>query len=82
MDKLVDERHYVNMGPAVWAYIWLVKKRMQSGNDFVVTFREIGDTYGVTPRGVMKWMERLERNGYIKTKNLYHFGKKYHVNGL
>lgn len=74
-NNLLEEKHYENMGNAIWLYMWLIDRMtdISEGQGIVnhghpVTFEMIQKNFGdMTDRTYRNWVKRLRDTGYINT---------------
>lgn len=73
-NNLLEEKHYRNMGVAVWLYMWLLD-HVTSVNEEGIGKVEYGKplTYsdidlGISDRTYREWLDTLEKYGYINKK--------------
>jgi hypothetical protein len=65
-DGLVDPKHYKAMGEAIWLYLYLHREcAAKTGLVKLYKHHEAAAALGITRRGVMLQMDRLERAGYV-----------------
>lgn len=72
---LFEDRHFTQMGSAVWLYGWLVLRQTHQSNSIgwvlggsPVTYREIEGETGFNCRTLERWMRTLRQHGYIETE--------------
>lgn len=77
---LLDKNHYDKIGTALWEFLWLIDRvtdekletdgqrwgRVLGGK--VISADEIAETFGSSDRTVKRNLDKLEQNGYIRTK--------------
>jgi hypothetical protein len=72
-NDLLDPKHVIAMGSAVWLYMWLMDKVMaidENGigkvfNGRPVTYEEVKADLGISRRTYLRWVEQLECSKYI-----------------
>jgi hypothetical protein len=76
-NELLEKKHFVAMGKAVWLYIFLVDKITSVdekqvgtvlGGKPLVFEKDIHETFPITRQTYYKWIEQLEKYPYIETK--------------
>lgn len=71
---LLDHKHYMKMREAIWLFLWLVHRQTNPNGRVLarkfsgITYDEIGDETGWSPRTVRRWMKRLVTAGYVFVK--------------
>ncbi|PRR97370.1 DeoR family transcriptional regulator [Bacillus atrophaeus] len=73
---LLNSEHYDKMGSAVWLFLWFIssttKERRKDGVNWGIVLghkplkaKEMADVFGVSEKTVRRWLDQLEKNGYI-----------------
>lgn len=77
---LLDKNHYANIGTAIWEFMWLIDRVTEESLEpdgqrwgkvlggKVISADEIAETFGSSDRTVKRNLDKLEQNGYIRTK--------------
>jgi hypothetical protein len=74
-NDLLEPKHYLAMGEAIWLYLWLLD-RMTSVNENGVgkvlagrpiTYAMVAEDIGVSRQVYVRWMKQLRQAGYIQT---------------
>jgi hypothetical protein len=80
---LVDRKHYLNMGDAIWLFLYLLRNQTglnQHGEGIVnyghpKTFQQIGDEMkGFPATTIRRWASTLRRESYIRSEDRGHGG--------
>lgn len=73
-NDLLDPKHREKMGESVWLFMWLLDKittvTLKKGNvsgGKPIKFLDIKRDLGISRSTYMRWMDTLERGGYIST---------------
>lgn len=86
-NNLLDPKHIINMGAAVWLYMFLIDKITSVSEEQIglvlggkpLKYEEIKLELGISDRTYSRWIIDLENNGYITTKRTPH-GLIFYVN--
>lgn len=74
-NNLLEPKHYVGMGEALWLYLWLLDK-MTSVNEHgmgkvlsgkPITYEDVNEELPVSRQVYIRWIKRLRDAGYINT---------------
>lgn len=72
---LWDAKHYESMGSAVWLFGWLIHRQttQRNGRGLVLrgkplSYATISMDTGFSERSLQRWMNRLQRKGYIEIR--------------
>lgn len=67
-EGLIDPKHYQQMGPAIWLYMYLLVKETYGPVERrpVVSDADLARAIGCGKRVIRDWRERLLANGYIE----------------
>lgn len=74
-NDLLEPKHVVGMGEAVWLYLWLLDKMTSVNENGIgkvlgnqpVTFELVQSELGLTVRTYRRWVDKLRDAGYIQT---------------
>lgn len=79
-NTLLENKHFQNMGLAIWLFIWFIDKMTKIDNDGngrvlggkPITYEEIKDHFDISRRTYNRWVDALRDNGYISTTRTPH----------
>ena len=74
-NDLLEEKHYQNMGEAIWLYLWLLDKMTSINENGIgrvlgnqpVTYTQLYVELGMPERTYQRYVSRLRKYGYINT---------------
>jgi hypothetical protein len=69
-EGLIDAKHQVLMGPAVWLYLYCIKYAFVARNEGELSYNhpQAADELGVSVMTVKRWFATLQEHEYIETR--------------